>query len=227
MSILKRIEEAIEMNPGLGMKKIAELLETTEWQVRKAKEEIKSRAIGPTFAYWDIETTNLRPEMGRIIISSILSYPSMEFTTFRQDEMSEDYTDDRAISLATRDTLERHNFIVGWYSKGFDVPFLNTRLVASGERKLRNHLHIDPHYQHKGWHGIKPTRGSLEAAAEFWGLDERKYSVDKKVWADAGIGKKYALDILVERCESDVRLLAQITEKTFNADIIKCISRYA
>ena len=222
-------KDLINKCPDIGRYDLAAKLDVSEWAARELLRELRHEPIGLRVAYWDIETTSLRPEMGRVICSVICSFPSMEYHVLRQDDIAglANFTDDRKIVKQTRDILERHHIIMGWYSKGFDVPFLNTRLVSHGERKLKNHLHFDPYYCHKGWHGIKPTRGSLEAAVEFYGLDERKYKVDKRVWADASIGKRYAMDIIAERCKSDVRLLAQIVEKTFDADLPKNITRYA
>ena len=109
-----------------------------------------------------------------------------------------------------RDKLNEHQMIVGWYSKGFDLPFLNTRLTRFGMKGLDRHFHLDLMWTCRGWHGIKPRNAKLSTVAEFFNLEERKMDVDVEIWARASRGDKRSINILVHRCESDVRLLEQI-----------------
>lgn len=186
-----------------------------------------SRLGGPRFAFFDLETTGLRPEFDRILCGSILSYPECRIITYRIDQTGHsDFSDDLELATLIRDRLEQHHFICGWHSKGFDIPFLNTRLSQQGQRRIRPILHIDPMYYYRGWHGIKPRNSKLSTVAEFWNLDDRKKQVDGQVWVKAQGGNKEALDILVSRCESDATLLAKIVNKTFDADLVKTISLY-
>jgi uncharacterized protein YprB with RNaseH-like and TPR domain len=226
---LKDKAQAILASAPMGRRELAKRLNVTAYKAGELLKEIHSHPIGPRIAYFDIETTGFKPELQRIVCAVILSYPSMEYNVFRLDEIKDkvDFTDDRELCLRVRDCLEQHHLIVTWYGKGFDVPFLNTRLVQNGERKLRNHLHLDPYYYHKGWHGVKPRRASLEAVGEFYGLDERKMQVDTTIWAKVVIGDKEAMDTIVERCKSDALMTAGVTEKAFEADLVKNITRYA
>ena len=232
MSIRKLREKARRLlteRPDMGRCDLAKELETTDYKARKLLAELKNEPIGPKIAYFDIETTGFKPDIHRIICAIILSYPSMTYHVFRQDKIDKkrDFTDDAELCRQIRDCLEDHHIIVGWWSKGFDVPFINTRLVQNGDKKLRNHLHIDPYYYHKGWHGVKPGRASLEAVGDFYGVSERKYKVDKETWTQVSIGDPNAMEIIVDRCKSDVLLLAQVTQQVFEADLVKNITRYA
>jgi len=157
----------------------------------------------------------------------VLSYPSGELTTYRIDGTKhKDFSDDRELAILIRDRLELHHFICGWNSKGFDIPFLNTRLTHQGERRIRSILHLDPMYCYRGWHGIKPRNSKLATVAEFWNLDDRKQQVDGQVWVKAQGGNKDALNTLASRCESDAILLAKIVNRTFEADLVNNIGRY-
>lgn len=231
MSIREKMVEFLLSNGEISKRDLAEMFNTTTHQALEAKKEAKTKRVldlGPKIAYFDMETTGLRPEFDRILCGSILSYPSGTMTTFRIDETEhEDFSDDRRLALLIRDCLEQHHIISGWNSKGFDIPFLNTRLSHQGERRLNSHLHIDAMYHYRGWHGVKPRNSKLSTVAEFWRLDERKMEVDGQIWVKAQGGSREALDVLVERCESDAYLTAKVVAKTFDADMIKNIERYA
>lgn len=180
-------------------------------------------------AYWDLETSDLEGDVGRILCASILSLPSGTMTTFRNDKVKKkrSMADDAEIARKIRDKLEEHHLTVGWFSKGFDIAFLNTRLVASKQRPLASLLHIDGCWSLKGWRGLKPRNAKLATAAEFFGVPERKMPVDVSVWIDAALGgDRKAMDVLVERCESDVRVTRDVTEQLLNANLIKTIQRY-
>jgi uncharacterized protein YprB with RNaseH-like and TPR domain len=226
-----KLVEFLLKHGDVPKRELAKMFNTTCHQALEAKKEAvneRMARIGPRVAYFDLETTGLRPEFDRIICGSVLSYPSGVIKTFRIDESQHnDFSDDKDLAILIRNELDRHHIICGWHSKGFDVPFLNTRLLHQGEPRLRTMLHIDPMYHYRGWHGIKPRNSKLSTVAEFWNLEDRKMAVDGQVWVRAQGGNKEAIDTLCERCESDVWLLAEVVGKTFDAGMIRNIERYA
>lgn len=182
-------------------------------------------------AYWDIETSDLNAEFGRLLCASVLSLPSEKLVSIRQDtlvkrKLATSMADDRALAVTLRDMLETHHVTSGWFSKGFDISFLNTRLVAHGERLLHSHLHLDGIWYTKGWRGIRAKSASLKSVAAFFGLEEAKMEVDAQTWIAARAGEKKAMDIAVQRCESDVRLTRQVTERLLDAGLVKNIQQY-
>ena len=181
--------------------------------------------------YWDIETTDLKASFGRIICGSVYHVQSNKMVTFRLDKYvraktAEGMHDDQQICVDIRNEIEKANVTCGWYSKGFDIPMLNTRLIKHGDRRLKSMLHLDAIWYAKGWRGIKPNGASLAAVAEFFGLEESKQKVDADTWIDARHGSRKAMDIIQERCESDVRLTQEVTERLLDADIVKNIQTY-
>lgn len=230
-STLDEIVDYLIKNGDVSKRKLAKMFDITEYAALEAKKSARQRRIlgsGPRIAYFDLETTGLRPEFDRLICGSILSYPSGELVTYRIDQTKhEDFSDDRELAFLIRDRLEQHHIISGWNSKGFDIPFLNTRLSQQGERRIKGLLHIDAMWQYRGWRGLKPRNSKLSTVAEFWNLHDRKMVVDGQVWVKAQGGNKEAIDILCERCESDAELTAAVVGKTFDADLITNIGRYA
>lgn len=182
-------------------------------------------------AYWDLETSDLNGDFGRLLCASILSLPDETMISYRQDDYvrrkkAKSMADDHAIAVDIRDTLETFHITAGWYSKGFDIPFLNTRLAAHGERRLNSKLHLDGVWYAKGWRGIKAKSGKLADVAVFFGLDERKMAVEPEEWIAARAGDKDAMDIAIDRCESDVRLTRSVVEQLLDINVVANIQRY-
>jgi uncharacterized protein YprB with RNaseH-like and TPR domain len=170
---------------------------------------------------WDIETTDLKGAFGRLIAASVYDEPEGTMTTYRIDDymkrkLAKNAADDKQLCIDLRDHLERRHVHVGWYSKGFDIMFLRSRLAKHGERPLREMLHVDGIWYCKGWRGIKAKGGKLAHLAEFFDLDDRKMAVEADTWVAAWGGDSDALDIICDRCESDVKLTAEVTERLFS-----------
>lgn len=179
-------------------------------------------------AVFDLETWDLVPEFGPILCASVLS--GEEMTSFRQDsylrrKLAEDMTDDRQLCLDVRDFLEEHHITVGWFSKGFDLTHLRTRLILHGERPLKQMLHMDPCFAYRGWRGARPKSSKLKHVAEFYGFEE-KPEVGAEVWLKARGGNKKAMDVVQNRCEADVRITAEIAAKTLENGLMKNITFY-
>ena len=229
--LVKQIRNFTVDHPNAGRSTIADVFEISEFKAREVLRELDAEPeiplIGPTIAYFDLETTNLLADVGRLLCGSVMSYPSMKMETYRIDDYCNGkMSEDGALAVAIRDKIEEHDISCGWYSKGFDISFLNTRLVQSGHRMLERMIHIDAIWYYRGWRGLKPRSSKMSVVAEFYNLDDRKMNVDVKVWADAMGGDKDALDELVDRCESDVIITAKLAKKAFEDRLIKNLQSY-
>lgn len=177
-------------------------------------------------AVFDLETTNLSANFGRLLIGSIKEVQpdgKGKMVTFRADDKRfrrKDIIDDGALAVAIRDELERFDIIIGQNSKLFDAKFLNARLLKAEERPLRQIFHID-----LMWITRSNLRVSskLENIGKQFGLPTPKLSVSWEDWARAHAGDRKALDVLVERCETDVELTEQAFWKL--KPLIKSIPR--
>jgi len=162
-------------------------------------------------AYFDMEFSNLKADIGRIICGSIYTYPSSRMVTYRIDEVNngKDLHYDGKIAKLIRDKLDAHDLIVTWYGKMCDMPFLNTRLAAAELDPVKRRFHLDLRWKASGPYGINPRNAKLSTVAEFFGFQDQKMIVPVEIWVRAQAGDKEAIDILCERCESDVMLTYQ------------------
>lgn len=183
-------------------------------------------------AIFDLECWDLSAEFAPLLCGSILSFPSGKMTTFRNDfyvkeGLAGSMMDDRMLLKAIRNALEAHGVLGGWYSKGFDIPLLKTRLMLSGERPLERRYHVDGIWACKGWRGIKVRNGKLASIARaFPQLGEQKMEVSAETWLSAREGNKEAMDAVVDRCESDVRITANAIKMLMNAGQIRNLEMY-
>ena len=61
----------------------------------------------------------------------------------------------------------------------------------------------------------------MENVAEYLGLLEQKMKLPKEIWVKAGMGNKEALNKIIERCESDVRITWEIAQHILNNNLLK------
>lgn len=179
-------------------------------------------------AVFDLETWDLKPQFGPLLVASVEI--NGEMTTFRQDSylkkgLAEDMTDDRQLAVDLRDLLESCHITIGYFSKGFDLSHLRTRLVEHGERPLKKMMHFDPIWGYRGWRGLNIMSSKMKHVAKFFDI-EQKPEVEPDVWLKARGGNKKALDEVVERCEADVRITRQLAEKAIELELLKNITQY-
>ena len=163
---------------------------------------------------WDLETTDLKALMGRVLCCSfcpILEEGRTERPyTFRGDDKKYKHRDpinDRKLVVASRDELEKYNLVIGWNSKLFDLPFLNARLAQYGERPFRPQFHMDPMYYARG-SGLRIGSSKLDNVQKFFSLPETKTPITWDDWKRAAMGDKPAMDNVVDHCEQDVKVLS-------------------
>lgn len=175
-------------------------------------------------AAWDLETTDLRANMGILLCGAFQPIVPEGFYSNHHDTVPKPYTiklqrkadqkfdpnPDRELAVAIREELEKYNLIVGWNSKMFDVPFLNARLLAHGERRVRLQWHLDLMYQARGTQN-RIGGSSLITVQQFLGIpsEEGKTKLEWDVWKAAGLGDPKAMAKVVEHCEKDTEVLAK------------------
>ena len=168
---------------------------------------------GFNMAFWDLETTDLKALMGRILACSVADVFG-NVKTFRADEtVRENIIDDRELAVMVRDYLEQFDILVSWNGKLFDKPFLNARLMEAGERPIRADLmHIDLMYYAKGQF-MKIGSAKLDNVQRFLDSGTQKTPITWKEWQLAAAGDRKAMDTVVEHCEADVLVLREVFQE--------------
>jgi uncharacterized protein YprB with RNaseH-like and TPR domain len=161
---------------------------------------------------FDIETTDLKGLMGRILCCSFLDGTTGEVTTYRADEKpwkGKSKIDDSSLAVAIRERLENYKLIIGHNSKLFDVPFINARLAKAGERPIHVGWHLDTRW-YLNSASMRIGSAKLENAQKFFELGEAKTPISWEQWQLAATFDKPAMDEVVVHCEQDVKVLAEL-----------------
>lgn len=120
---------------------------------------------------------------------------------------------DQRIVREAKEELEKYTVICGYYSKGFDIPMLNTRLLKWNQLPIKKLLHIDMYYSLK--YNLLTARRSQGHLLSWLETPEEKMTVGADMWnqiLNDPEGKP--MKVMVERCESDVAGLQALYNRT-------------
>jgi uncharacterized protein YprB with RNaseH-like and TPR domain len=169
-----------------------------------------------SIAAFDLETTNLNADYGILMAAVVRTNYSKKPIIFRGDETNPKWktkrSDDSEIVRAVSEELQKHDILVahngatgGW---GFDIPFLQTRLAKWNLPPFPRKKLIDPVQIARKQ--FRLSSNSLASVAGHLGLENKMY-LAPDVWTQAALdGDKKAMDQIVARCSSDVRILVCI-----------------
>lgn len=182
---------------------------------------------------FDIETHDLSAPFGPLLCASVLDLSTGEMRTFRQDtymrrrkNAATSMIDDRQLLLDFRDYLETFHVSMGWYTKGFDIPHIRSRLVLHNERPLKEMMHVDGVWYFKGWRGLKFGSAKLGKVAANLKTPNQKPEVTPDVWMGAKAGDRTCMDEVCDRCEADVSTTHDVISRALDLGLIKNIQRY-
>lgn len=119
--------------------------------------------------------------------------------------------DDMETTRQVTEILGEHDVLVAHNGTRFDLPFLRTRLARWGLPRLPEQKIVDP--LSIAWRKLRLGRNSLGSIADHIGLSDKKTPLDMSVWTDAILnGTKESMDLIVEHCVADVKVLAGVLE---------------
>ena len=175
----------------------------------------KRRIIG-----WDIEATHLRANFGHVLCigwkvfgQKTVHVPSIQDYngSCKSCKTLKEPINDKALLEAVYDDLASADAWVTWFGKGFDVKFVNSRLIFHGLPPLPPIPHID------GWRTAKSklclTSNRLATVQDFLQLPTSKTSVDGHQWNLASSGDPAALRYIFDHCRKDVNVLEEAYDK--------------
>lgn len=160
-----------------------------------------------TLAFADIEASGLRGDYNSTLIVSVKPYGKKPISLV----VSQPGHDQKLVREA-KALLETFDCWVTYYGKGFDIPFLNTRLMKWGLYPIAKRPHIDMYYTLKS--NLLTARRSQGHLLTWLGTPEQKMGVSASVWSEVSAEPEKNLKILKERCESDVEGLEALYRRS-------------
>lgn len=173
-------------------------------------EQEQSNYAGFRTAFFDIETTDLKAFMGRVLSASIADeFGNVTHRTYA-DFNGKTILDDAPLVEWLREELDKYDILVSWNGKLFDTPFVNARLIYAGELPTRmDKMHIDLMYYAKG-SLMRIGSAKLDNVAKFLGVEHQKTEISWPTWQAAAVGDKDALAEVVDHCDADVLVLRDV-----------------
>ena len=170
----------------------------------------KDSFVGFTMGFFDIETTDLKAFMGRMLGVSIAdAWGNITKRTYK-DFGGKTILDDSALAEWTRDELEKYDILVSWNGKLFDKPFINARLMRGMLLPVRqDKMHIDLMYYATGQF-VRIGSKKLDNVAKFFQVENQKTAISWEDWALAATGDDAALEQVMVHCDADVLVLRDV-----------------
>lgn len=167
--------------------------------------------VGLRVAYWDLETTDLKAFMGRLLCCSIADSWGNVTTRRATDFPQQSALDDSGLAEWVRDELERYDVLVSWNGFMFDHGFLNARLLRWGKRPLARKMAVDPMWKaRQGRYSARIGGSSLATVSKFFRTADSKSEISWEQWSLAGLGDESAMAEVVDHCERDVLVLRSV-----------------
>ena len=157
--------------------------------------------------FFDIEATGLRGDYNSVLCVSLKPYglPAYTFSVAQPGN-------DQKVVLEAKEALEEYEVWCGYYSKGFDLPMLNTRLLRWHRDPIEKRPHIDMYYSLK--YNLLTARKSQSHLLSWLGTPEQKMTVGAEEWNEVLANPKVHMKTMRARCESDVAGLEALYERT-------------
>jgi len=187
------------------------LYDEQTWQAQETKkllraEENKAKNAwileNKSFATFDLETSNLNASIGEILCGCVKNVGgnTKTFVAGRQG--------DGTVADRIREELMKYDYIITWYGTGFDLPFLQTRLLLSGNPPLSHIRHVDLYYTARSQLAMHSNR--QQAVGETLLGESNKTRLIGSVWNAAMKGNRTAMKYIVDHCQKDVEELERI-----------------
>jgi|SRR5579872_723596 len=152
---------------------------------------------GFRFGVWDIETTSLNASFGHMLMNSVVDLRKSFKPVLRRIDKTSTYKkemwNDAELCKQVKEDLEKFDVLISYNGYNFDIPFLNSRLVFSGQKILDTRIkHVD--LINVTRHRLRLSGGSLDALLTHLQTEQQKTKLEPENWRRAVGGDKKALD---------------------------------
>lgn len=168
--------------------------------------------------FFDIEAGGLKAPFDQVICCAFKPYGEKPYVLSRKVHESSD----KRLVMDIKEELAKYDILVGYYSLGYDKPFLSARLLKHKQTPLPRQLHIDCYRLAKRLFQYSLHSKRLVSVCELLGISG-KTRVEPELWEqfkyDSLDGKKHALKYIVEHCHYDVVTLEQAFDQCFKHEV--------
>lgn len=159
---------------------------------------------------WDIESSHLKADFGTLLCVGYkwLGQPQVRIPCITDyPNFKKDPTDDSALVADFLDIYNSADMTVTYFGSGFDIKFLQAKVMEHGLQIPPKVPMVDLFYTVKS--NLALSRKSLQNVGYYLNLSAEKTPVEGKIWKQAACGKRSALKYIVDHCRADVLLLEE------------------
>lgn len=172
---------------------------------------IQSPEEQPRVLFFDIETTGLKADFDHLLCCGFKFMDEKKpFVITIQDYPSKKPWDDSKLVKEIHKIINSADVIVSYYGRRFDIPFINSRLIAADSSKflaIPDSAHVD--LWQTARYKLKLHSNRLASIVEFLALHNQKTPVKGRHWMEARYGDRDALKYIVDHCAADVLALEE------------------
>lgn len=173
----------------------------------KAEEFLPIAEAAGQLCFFDLESTGTKGDYNSILCVSIKPWHEKP-TSFVVDGPGSD----RGILADVRNELHKYALWCGYFSKGFDVPMIQSRLLVNNLKPLEKRHHLDLYFILK--YRLLTGRRSQAHLLEWLNAKQRKMTLSPDLWVAVLRNPQRYLPVLKRRCESDCAGLEALYDKT-------------
>jgi len=178
---------------------------------------LKERPDRNRIGFFDIETTNLKANVGFMIGYCIKDENSDKiFEGSVTPREVRNGTLDKKLIKKLLDDLNEFDKIITFYGTGFDLPYIRSRAVHWGYSfpVYGAIVHTDVYYIIRN--KFQLTRSSLRTACEFLLGKSNKTELDYNTWIRAATGHRESIEYVMRHCKQDVIDLQRLYERVID-----------
>ena len=164
--------------------------------------------MAPRISFLDLETSSLEADAGIIVGVGLMSETGKsEYLEVRRT------ADEKAILSKLLKRLESIDVIVTWSGRGFDIPYLTTRLLkhSTDPRPVLSKLHLDLNEVVRS--RLRLTFTYLDHVCDFFGIKRDRGPMGLEVphlFVKALEGDETSLRTIRDHCLDDLRVTREV-----------------
>ena len=162
--------------------------------------------------FFDIEAGGLKAPFDQVLCCAFKPYEKAPYVLRRRLKGESD----RELCLSIKKELSKYDYLIGYYSLGYDKPFISARLLKHGLDPLPRQLHTDLYRVVKKVFYFSLHSRRLVTVCEHLGI-KGKTRVEPALWEDMKYAsqkeKHMAMEQCVEHCRFDVVTLEKVYDR--------------
>jgi uncharacterized protein YprB with RNaseH-like and TPR domain len=173
----------------------------------------EGREIKERIGFLDIEASNLKANFGIMLSYCIKDQGGKIYSRVITPEELKSTNHDKNLTASCVADIQKFDRIVGFYSSGYDVPFIRSRAMAHGLQFPKRGVikHTDIWFWVRG--KLKLHSNRLQHACDFLDIPSKGHKLNGGMWTKALTGDVKSLNYILTHNKEDVVATEMLYDK--------------